>query len=209
MITSAPQEAQAQAVRPRPPSARRCPAACLAAEHIHAVSFHQVASRPGEATVRTGQCPAALQAAAAAHLSPAGQMQAATALDMIDAREARRRPRRHHRVAVRCSCLPSKRRVRVGAKFGSWNLPTARIVLRSPVGEACRRDAPAAVCGHACWPAVSSVVIAARRIGRTSSLLRFPDPNVRRMDRPVIRLVMRRAAAFASAARNTPRSMPD
>ena len=43
----------------------------------------------GEGTLRTEQGLAALRAAAAAHLSPAGQLQVATALDMLDAVEAR------------------------------------------------------------------------------------------------------------------------
>jgi transposase len=73
----------------------------LRAEHtawvqrIHAVFFHQGAPRLGEGALRTEQGLAALRAAAAAHLSPAGQLQVATALDMLAATEARLGPLRH------------------------------------------------------------------------------------------------------------------
>jgi hypothetical protein len=55
----------------------------LRAEHtawvqrIHAVLFHQGAPALGEGTLRTGQGLAGMRAAAAAHLSPAGQLQVA------------------------------------------------------------------------------------------------------------------------------------
>src|SRR5205807_3130461 len=58
-------------------------------QRIHAVFFHQGAPRLGEGALRTGQGLAALREAAAAHLSPAGQLQVATALDMLAALEAR------------------------------------------------------------------------------------------------------------------------
>jgi transposase len=73
----------------------------LRAEHtawvqrIHAVFFHQGAPRLDEGALRTEQGLARLRAAAAAHLSPAGQLQVATALDMIAAVEARLGPLRH------------------------------------------------------------------------------------------------------------------
>jgi transposase len=73
----------------------------LRAEHtawvqrIHAVFFHQGAPRLGEGALRTEQGLAGLRAAAAAHLSPAGQLQVATALDMIAAVESRLGPMRH------------------------------------------------------------------------------------------------------------------
>jgi transposase len=72
----------------------------LRAEHtawvqrIHAVFFHQGAPRLGEGALRTGQGLAALRAAASAHLSPAGQLQVATALDMLAAIEGRLHPLR-------------------------------------------------------------------------------------------------------------------
>ena len=64
-------------------------------QRIHAVFFHQGAPALGEGALRTEQGLAALRAAAAAHLSPAGQLQVATALDMIAATEARLGPLRH------------------------------------------------------------------------------------------------------------------
>ncbi len=64
-------------------------------QRIHAVFFHQGAPRLGEDALRTEQGLAALRAAAAAHLSPAGQLQVATALDMLAATEARLGPLRH------------------------------------------------------------------------------------------------------------------
>jgi transposase len=64
-------------------------------QRIHAVFFHQGAPRLGEGALRTEQGLADLRAAAAAHLSPAGQLQVAAALDMIAAVEARLQPLRH------------------------------------------------------------------------------------------------------------------
>jgi hypothetical protein len=52
-------------------------------ERIHAVFFHQGAPRLGEGALRTEHGLAALRQAAAIHLSPAGQLQVATALDML------------------------------------------------------------------------------------------------------------------------------
>ncbi|MGH3237931.1 MAG: transposase, partial [Streptosporangiaceae bacterium] len=52
-------------------------------QRIHAVFFHQGAPALGEGALRTEAGLAALRAAAAAHLSPAGQLQVATALDML------------------------------------------------------------------------------------------------------------------------------
>src|SRR6516162_10033744 len=73
----------------------------LRAEHtawvqrIHAVLFHHGAPALGEGTLRTGPGVAALRAAAADHLSPAGQLQVATALEVIEALEARLHAVRH------------------------------------------------------------------------------------------------------------------
>ena len=73
----------------------------LRAEHtawvqrIHAVFFHQGAPPLGEGVLRTGQGLAALRAAAGVHLSPAGQLQVATALDMLTALETRLHVVRH------------------------------------------------------------------------------------------------------------------
>jgi transposase len=64
-------------------------------QRIHAVFFHQGAPALGEAALRTDDDLQALRAAAAAHLSPAGQLQVATALDMLAALEARLEVLRH------------------------------------------------------------------------------------------------------------------
>ena len=77
----------------------------LRAEHtawvqrIHAVLFHQGAPALGEGTLRTGQGVAALRAAAAGCLSPAGQLQVATALEVLEALEARLHAVRHQLLA--------------------------------------------------------------------------------------------------------------
>src|SRR6266496_635782 len=67
----------------------------LRAEHtawvqrIHAVLFHHGAPALGEGTLRTERGLAALRAAAAGCLSPAGQLQVATALEVLEALETR------------------------------------------------------------------------------------------------------------------------
>jgi transposase len=65
------------------------------AQRIHAVLFHQGAPVLGEGALRTGQGVAGLRAAAAVHLSPAGQLQVTTALEVIEALEARLHAVRH------------------------------------------------------------------------------------------------------------------
>jgi hypothetical protein len=65
------------------------------AQRIHAVLFHQGAPALGEGVLRTEKGVAGLRAAAAAHLSPAGQLQVAAALEVIDALEARLHVVRH------------------------------------------------------------------------------------------------------------------
>jgi transposase len=78
----------------------------LRAEHtawvqrIHAVLFHHGAPALGEGVLRTEQGVAALRAAAAAHLSPAGQLQVATALEVTGALEARMHTVRHQLTAA-------------------------------------------------------------------------------------------------------------
>jgi hypothetical protein len=56
-------------------------------QRIHAVLFHQGAPALGDGALRSEQGLDALRAAAAAHLSPAGQLQIATALEMTAALE--------------------------------------------------------------------------------------------------------------------------
>jgi transposase len=74
----------------------------LRAEHtawvqrVHAVFFHQGAPALGDGALRAGRCDLeALRAAAATHLSPAGQLQVATALDMLAGLEDRLDVLRH------------------------------------------------------------------------------------------------------------------
>src|SRR5438132_11402529 len=73
----------------------------LRAEHtawvqrIHAVLFHHGAPALGAGTLRTEKGVAALRAAAAGCLSPAGQLQVATALEVIEALETRLHMVRH------------------------------------------------------------------------------------------------------------------
>ena len=64
-------------------------------QRIHAVFFHQGAPPLSEGALRTEPGLAALRAAAATHLSAAGQQQVATALDMLAATEAQLGPLRH------------------------------------------------------------------------------------------------------------------
>jgi transposase len=64
-------------------------------QRIHAVLFHQGAPALGAGALRGEQGLAALRAAAAADLSPAGQLQVATALEMLQALEARLHLVRH------------------------------------------------------------------------------------------------------------------
>ena len=65
------------------------------AQRIHAVLFHQGAPVLGEGALRTDKGVAELRAAAAAHLSAAGQLQVATALEVIDGLEDRLHLVRH------------------------------------------------------------------------------------------------------------------
>jgi hypothetical protein len=58
-------------------------------QRVHAVFFHQGAPHLGEGALRTVQGLAAVREAAAAQLSPAGQLQVTTALDMLACLEAR------------------------------------------------------------------------------------------------------------------------
>jgi transposase len=73
----------------------------LRAEHtawvqrIHAVLFHHGAPALGAGTLRTGPGVAALRAVTAEWLSPAGQLQVATALEVLEALEGRMHEVRH------------------------------------------------------------------------------------------------------------------
>jgi transposase len=63
------------------------------------VLFHQGAPALGQGTLRTGQGLSALRDVAAACLSPAGQLQVATALEVLEALEARLHAVRHQLLA--------------------------------------------------------------------------------------------------------------
>jgi transposase len=65
------------------------------AQRIHAVLFHQGAPAIGDGALRSEQGLAALRQAAASCLSPAGQLQVATALEVSAALEARMHAVRH------------------------------------------------------------------------------------------------------------------
>ena len=65
------------------------------AQRIHAVLFHQGAPVLGEGGLRTEQGVVGLRAAAAGCLSPAGQLQVATALEVTEALDARLHAVRH------------------------------------------------------------------------------------------------------------------
>ena len=69
-------------------------------QRIHAVLFHQGAPALGAGTLRTEKGVAALRAAAAGCLSPAGQLQVATALEVLEALEARMHVVRHQLLAA-------------------------------------------------------------------------------------------------------------
>ena len=69
-----------------------------------AVFFHQGAPRLGEDALRTEPGLATLRAAAAAHLSAAGQRQVATAPDMLAATEAQLGPLRAGGTPDQTSC---------------------------------------------------------------------------------------------------------
>jgi len=64
-------------------------------QRIHAVLFHQGAPALGEGALRGEQGLAALREVSAAHLSLAGQLQIATALEVLEALEARLHELRH------------------------------------------------------------------------------------------------------------------
>ena len=69
-------------------------------QRIHAVLFHHGAPALGAGALRGGQGLAVLRDVSAAHLSPAGQLQVATALAMLEALEARLHLVRHQLLAV-------------------------------------------------------------------------------------------------------------
>ena len=69
-------------------------------QRIHAVFFHRGAPALGEGALRTSRDLQALRASAAVHLSPAGQLQVATALAVLAALEAQLEVLRHRLLAA-------------------------------------------------------------------------------------------------------------
>ena len=109
----------------------------LRAEHtawvqrIHAVLFHQGAPAPGEGALRAGQGLAALRDVQAACLSPAGQLQVATALEVPGALEARLHAVRHQLLAEARQLAGAK--VLAGRLYGAG--PFAALAMTCwPVG---------------------------------------------------------------------------
>ena len=64
-------------------------------QRIHAVLFHHGAPALGAGTLRSEQGVAALRTVTAEWLSPAGQLQVATALEILDTLESRMHELRH------------------------------------------------------------------------------------------------------------------
>ena len=91
-------------------------------QRIHAVFFHQGAPALGEGALRTEQGLAALREAAAAHLSPGGQLQVATALDMLAAVEARLEPA----APPAAGCRPASHRREGAGRAAVWGRPGHR-----------------------------------------------------------------------------------
>ena len=129
-----------------------------------AVLFHHGAPALGAGTLRTRQGAAALQAVAASCLSPAGQLQVATALEVIEALEARMDVVRHQ--------LLDAARHLAGAKILAERLygsgPSPR--WRSPAGWAARTGSrpPARRSGSPGWTSPSGPRTAKGPPGRLS-----------------------------------------
>jgi hypothetical protein len=105
-------------------------------QRIHAVFFHQGGPPLGEGALRTEQGLTKLRAAAAAHLSAAGQQQVATALDMLAATEAQLGPLRHQLRQTAAHLMGAK----VLAARLYWVGPSPR--WRSPAGWPARTGSP-------------------------------------------------------------------
>ena len=120
-------------------------------QRIHAVLFHHGAPALGEGTLRTGQGLAELRAAAAARLSPAGQLQVATALDVIEGLEARMHEVRHQ--LLRCGPAPDRRQGpgRAPVRVGPGHRPAIHLLA----GRAGRFSSPARRSGSPGWTSPS------------------------------------------------------
>jgi len=100
-------------------------------QRIHAVFFHQGAPALGEAALRTSRDLQAVRAAAVVHLSPAGQLQVATALDVLAAR-ARLAVLRHR--LVQAARQLTGARVLAGRLYGAG--PATALALTCWLGRA-------------------------------------------------------------------------
>jgi hypothetical protein len=174
----------------------------LRAEHaawvqrIHAVFFRQGAPALGGGALRTGTDLAALRAAAAAHLSPAGQLQVAVWLEVLEALQARMGQVRHQLLAAA--------RHLTGAK-----VPAARLYGVGPV----------TALAMTCWLAGKDRFSSARKAVRFagpdvtvwSSDRKGPPGRLSRQGPPVLRWAVDEAGQTharspAPATATTPRS---
>jgi transposase len=162
------------------------------AQRIHAVLFHHGAPALAEGALRSEQGVAGLRAAAAAHLSPAGQLQVATALEVIDALEVRLD-------AVRHQLLDAARHL-AGAK-----VLAARLYGAGPV----------TALALTCWLAGAGRFSSSRQAVRfaglditvSSSDRRGPPGRLSRQGPPVLRWAVYEAGkAHARTTATTPRS---
>ena len=102
-------------------------------QRIHAMFFHQRAPALGEAALRTDDDLEALCAAAAAHLSPVGQLQVATALGTLAALEDRLNMLRHRLLAAARSLTGA--RVLAARLYGVG--PVTGLAMTCWLGGAC------------------------------------------------------------------------
>jgi transposase len=101
---------------------------------IHAVLFHHGAPALGEGALRTEKGVAALRTAAVGCLSPAGQLQVATALEVIEALEARLHAVRHQLLAAARQLAGA--RVRCAGLRWTFPGPAVRLRLTRRFGAA-------------------------------------------------------------------------
>ena len=183
----------------------------LRAEHtawvqrIHAVFFHQGAPALGEAALRTDDDLQALRAAAAAHLSAAGQLQVDTALGMLAALEARLD-------VLRCRLLAAARGLS-GARVLAERLygvgPVTALAMTCWLGGACAGSPPPARrSGSPGWTSPSGLRTARARPAAVpagpggAALVRVrgrQDPRPRVCPRPRLLRAPSRTARAASA----------
>ena len=130
-------------------------------QRIHAVFFHQGAPALGDGALRTGKDLAAVRAAAAAHLSPAGQLQVAVALEVLEALDARMHQVRHQ-------LLSAARRL-TGAKVLAARLygvgPVTALAMTCSLASEAGSPPPARRSGSPGWTSPSGLRTARARPG--------------------------------------------